>query len=340
MSKRIFKPGKNTFGIIFSGIILVGVFVFISPFLYAHMNSLVYWVVVIAVMAAVLGMCLLFYRTVYLPFLNLERRIQMLQVSDGDDVSDMFSDTDSVLERIDDLIKLKQNEMEREQARILMEEKMKYAELQNQINPHFLYNTLENIRGQAIIDDNMVIAEMTEALSKYFRYNISKDNDIVKLAQELENIETYVKIQQYRFNGRFDFRIINHDQTDVVFRCMIPKLTLQPIVENAIFHGMENKIQKGHIVVHVDLSGEHVAVIVADDGVGMDEETLTRLQEKLKTPPSAGRWKDSGSDGIAMSNINARLKLLYGPEYGLNVSSIKNVGTQVELILPLKTGKG
>ena len=337
MSKRFFKLGDNAFLIIFIGIILLGIFVFISPFLYENVPTGIYWLVVLLVIAVVLGLCLLFYKNVYLPFSNLEHRLRRLKVSDGDSLGalDMISDADSILEKIDSVIESKQNEMEREQALILMEEKMKYAKLQNQINPHFLYNTLENIRGQAIIDDNLVIAEMTEALSRYFRYNISKDNDIVKLTQELENIETYVKIQQYRFHNRFEFRIFNHDQTDAIYHCRIPKLTLQPIVENAIFHGMENKIERGHIYVHIDLSGKHVVVIVSDDGVGMDSETLARLKTRLANSSAHKQWSDEHGDGIAMTNIHTRLRLLYGPEYGLNVSSIRNVGTQVELLLPL-----
>lgn len=339
MSKRFFRLGDNAFLIIFIGIILLGIFVFISPFLYENVNNWIYWLIVLVVIAIVLGLCYLFYKNIYLPFHNLEQRLKKLKVHDGENYGalDIISEGDSILEKIDSVIESKRSEMEREQAQILMEEKMKYAELQNQINPHFLYNTLENIRGQAIIDDNIVIAKMTEALSRYFRYNISKDNDIVKLAQELENIETYVKIQQYRFHDRFEFRIFNHDETDVIYHCMIPKLTLQPIVENAIFHGMENKIERGHIYVHIDLSGKHVVVIVADDGIGMDSETLERLKAKLTNSKTDKQWSDGHGDGIAMSNINTRLKLLYGPEYGLTVSSIENVGTQVELVLPLMT---
>ena len=138
---------------------------------------------------------------------------------------------------------------------------------------------------------------------------------------------------------RFEFRIFNHDQTDAIYHCRIPKLTLQPIVENAIFHGMENKISQGHIYVHIDRSGNHVAVIVADDGVGMDEETLKRLKEMLTLSRADRKWRENDGDGIAMVNINSRLKLLYGPECGLAVSSIQNVGTQVELILPLMPGE-
>lgn len=340
MTKGFLKLGKHSFHIFMAAMVLLGIFVFISPMVYPRLTRLGSQLLSAAVMVAAVLVCLLFYKSIYTPLRKLDHRLKKLTVEDGETYAamDFISDADSIIEKIDMVIESRQHEMEREQAQILMEEKMKYAELQNQINPHFLYNTLENIRAKAILDDNPVIADMTEALSKYFRYNISRDNDIVKLAQELENIQTYVKIQQYRFRDRFEFRIFNHDQTDAIYHCRIPKLTLQPIVENAIFHGMENKISQGHIYVHIDRSGNHVAVIVVDDGVGMDAETLKRLKETLMLSRVDRKWRENDGDGIAMVNINSRLKLLYGPEYGLAVSSIQNVGTQVELILPLMPG--
>ena len=218
--------------------------------------------------------------------------------------------------------------------RELMETRMKFAQLQNQINPHFLYNTLENIRARAILDDNEVIADMTEALSRFFRYNISKRADIVKLSEELDNIRTYMHIQQYRFSNKFDFQVFIHDERSDVMNARIPKMTLQPIVENAIFHGMENKLGKGHIEIHIEYDEQNVFIIIEDDGVGMNEEDLAALRSKLAASAD-GHW-DTGheSSGIAMRNINNRLKLLYGENCGITVSSLEGVGTEVELTLP------
>ena len=223
-----------------------------------------------------------------------------------------------------------------EQSRELMETKMRFAQLQNQINPHFLYNTLENIRARAILDDNAVIADMTEALSKFFRYNISKRSDVVRLSEELDNIRTYMHIQQYRFSNKFDFQVYLHDADASVMETQIPKMTLQPVVENAIFHGMENKIGKGHIEIHIESDENHVFVLVEDDGVGMSPEQLRELQEKLARKPD-GTWEASSrGDGIAMRNVNNRLKLFFGEECGITVSSTEGVGTEVELTLPKK----
>ena len=222
---------------------------------------------------------------------------------------------------------------EAEREKELLETQMKFVQLQNQINPHFLYNTLENIRARAIIDDNEIIADMTEALSRFFRYNISKRENIVKLSEELDNIRTYMHIQMYRFSNKFDFQIFIHDDADIL-GAMIPKMTLQPIVENAIFHGMEKKVGNGHIEIHIESDTDKVFVLIEDNGVGMSPEELEKLTERLSGKPENSLEAGRGSDGIAMRNINNRLKLFFGEEYGIRISSTEGVGTEVELVLP------
>ncbi len=226
------------------------------------------------------------------------------------------------------------SEKERRREQELLETKMKFALLQNQINPHFLYNTLENIRARAILDDNPVIADMTESLSRFFRYNISRRSDLVKLGEELDNIRTYMHIQQYRFSNKFDFRIFNHDEDPSTLNCLIPKLTLQPIVENAIFHGMENKIGEGHIEIHIESDDRYVYILIEDDGVGMPEEKLRELTERINGEDDGPAEGGRAGDGIAMRNVNRRLKLLHGDACGLAVSSTEGVGTEVSLTLP------
>ncbi len=247
-----------------------------------------------------------------------------------------FDSLNQGITEADFLLTEAQTSMASATAKELMAEKMRFAQLQNQINPHFLYNTLENIRAKAIIDDNLVIADMTEALSRYFRYNISKGEDIVPLSAELENIQLYMKMQKYRFADRFTFDIVNHDEDNLISQCMIPKMTLQPIVENAIFHGIEKKLDKGHIAIHIEAGEKHVILYVEDDGVGMDRETLLKLQEKLSSAPQEAQWVEKKQgDGVAMQNVNNRLKLLYGEEFGLTVSSTPGIGTEVRLVIPL-----
>lgn len=215
----------------------------------------------------------------------------------------------------------------------------KHAELlalQNQINPHFLYNTLEGIRSEALIAGLDTVAEMTEALASFFRYTISKLDQLVTLEDELENIETYFIIQQFRFGERLRLRIV-YDESDwkALFKCKLPKLTLQPIVENAIVHGIERKIAPGQITIRLDMTEKRLMIRILDDGVGMDEETLLWLNKRLNAISfDYIKPQRDGKGGIALLNVNNRIRLLFGEEYGICVQSKQNVGTDVELTLP------
>ncbi len=299
------------------------------------------WVSYMIVGILLLFLALLFFILyIYRPILKLKEAIGKLDDISTGKTMNLWASADVMADSIHTLLDELQHSMAREHAEVLLRQQSKYAELQNQINPHFLYNTLETIRGQAVIDDNYIIADMTEALAKYFRYNISKDNDTVTVEQELENIQNYIQIQQYRFQDRFVFRIYPHVETEVYAACLIPKMTLQPIVENAIFHGMEQKMEKGHIYIHIEATIDRLMIIVADDGVGMDEEALEKLQQKLQQADGVSELPQKPEhNGIAMENVNNRLRLLYGGDYGLKVSSTKELGTEVEITLPRIVGE-
>lgn len=141
--------------------------------------------------------------------------------------------------------------------------------LQNQINPHFLYNTLECIRSEAILQDCENIARMSHALASFFRYSISRKENIVTLRDELSNIKNYFFIQQFRFEDRFFLDIQVEDGDDELLDCLLPKMTLQPIVENCVFHGLEPKAEQGHVTIRISGTKDMMKVIVEDDGVGM-----------------------------------------------------------------------
>jgi len=169
--------------------------------------------------------------------------------------------------------------------------------------------------------------------------NNMSDDEIAQyikyMEQELENILNYIHIQQYRFQDRFVFRIYPHAKKEFYAACKIPKMTLQPIVENAIFNGMEQKVKKGHISIHIEADGEKLIILVDDDGVGMDEEILEKINQKLRQADGISNLPPkSKHNGIAMENVNSRLKLLYGSDYGLRISSTKGLGTEVEITLP------
>jgi Putative regulator of cell autolysis len=207
--------------------------------------------------------------------------------------------------------------------------------LQSQINPHFLYNSLEAIRSEAISHNDLIAANMSEALAKYFRYNICKTGDIVTLKEEIDNVENYIKIQKYRFSNRIYYHVFFHVEMEEVIKASIPKLTLQPIIENAIYHGLETRVNGGEVSLHVTATEKRLILVISDNGVGMEKEQLERINEELKNYNySAIQQYKSVHNGIALANVNQRIKMLFGNQYGLTFSSVKDIGTEVEITIP------
>lgn len=214
-----------------------------------------------------------------------------------------------------------------------------YLALQNQINPHFLYNTLDGIRSEALLAGVENVADMTEALATFFRYTISKVENLVTVEEELDNCRTYFKIQQYRFGDRIQLRI-EADSDDDLMHCLIPKLTLQPILENSIIHGTELKIGTGVSAIRLERTQSRLLIRISDDGVGMDEATLERLNRRLgKSVGQIANTEQEETGGIALYNVNNRIRLIFGEEYGMHVYSIRNVGTDVEITIPAITSE-
>ncbi|MDR3120914.1 MAG: sensor histidine kinase [Clostridiales bacterium] len=216
-----------------------------------------------------------------------------------------------------------------------------YLALQNQINPHFLYNTLEGIRGEAIDGGLDGVAEMVETLAAFFRYTISGTDQLVTLEDELEHTQNYFMIQRHRYGPRIRLALRFEDgASEWVKKCRLPRITLQPIVENAIVHGLEHKLADGHVTIKIEATEKRLIVTVSDDGAGMGEARLRKIRSGL----TAGYFQSSGGDlpergGIAIVNVNSRIRLMFGEEYGLTIYSTPNLGTDVEITLPLLAGK-
>lgn len=205
--------------------------------------------------------------------------------------------------------------------------------LQSQINPHFLYNTLDTIRSYALLSDAEDIAVMTESLSTLFRYSISRPGEMTTLREELENVKNYLRIQQYRFPDKIAYEEKMEDED--ILNCRMPVLTIQPIVENAIHHGLEMKIGRGCISVKVFRVDQEIKLFIRDDGIGMSEAALEKLRWKLDEEEEKQEIRKKGSGtGIALQNVNKRLKFYYGSQYGLKIQSTLDVGTLVEITLP------
>lgn len=215
----------------------------------------------------------------------------------------------------------------------LLNRQAEFFALQSQINPHFLYNTLDSIRGQAMLDGVDEIAEMTEALSTFFRYSISQRGAMVTLAEEIKNVENYFFIQQFRFSNRFQYSIRIEDPLALTF--YLPKLTIQPIVENSIFHGLESKVGEGHINIWVTMTARRLIIDISDNGIGMDKATLEELRGRLEHGMQSESNPEKRRTGIAMSNVNQRIRLFFGQSYGVTISSTLRMGTNVQVVIPL-----
>lgn len=250
-----------------------------------------------------------------------------------DELSDVFSDLQILVKNIKEKdakvfeTQLRDQKLQNEQ------QKMEMKMLASQINPHFLYNTLESIRMQALTTGNKDVANSIKLLGKSMRYVLENTGTgFITLKKELDYIETYLKIQKLRFGNRVNFHIIV-EQGLVPEEQMILPFLLQPVIENAIVHGLEEITEDGHIEIRLELIGALFRATISDNGIGMNEEELAHLQDKIKKNTL------NASRSIGLGNIDRRIKLCYGKEYGLSIRSIKGEGTKVILRLPVKVAE-
>lgn len=208
------------------------------------------------------------------------------------------------------------------------ERKMRKADLrllQEQINPHFLYNTLDTIiwliEGNA--QDKAV--GMVVSLSEFFRLVLSKGKEYITIQEEELHIRSYLEIQQVRYRDILEYEI---NIAPELYRYKILKLTLQPLVENSLYHGIKYKRAKGTIRVSGWLDGDMVHLEVSDDGVGMEEQELHNLEQEIRKP-----CKET-EKGFGLANVNERIRMYFGSQYGMKISSRKGEGTRVEILLP------
>ena len=233
---------------------------------------------------------------------------------------------------IADLLEKISEDINRGYAADILKKQAEINYLQRQINPHFLYNCLESIRGNALVVEAEGIAEMTEALATFFRYSISQKGSMVTLEEELDNVNNYFIIQQYRFNNRFHVDY-EYDRDIDLSQYYLLKLTIQPIVENALFHGLETKTGPGNVNIRITLTDRRLIINITDNGVGISEDRLAEIHRRLAEGMAE---EDSGAKGgIALTNVNKRIKLSFGETYGVYITSIVDYGTDVELVLPM-----
>ncbi|OXM85994.1 sensor histidine kinase [Paenibacillus rigui] len=207
--------------------------------------------------------------------------------------------------------------------------------LQAQINPHFLYNTLSSIHWIALLTEEKRIADMVGALSDFLRFSLNKGKEFCPVHQELAHIKNYAQVQSIRFPDKFDVDIVVDPELRDKFML---KLLLQPLVENAMIHGVQKKEGRGMITVYVEPKGDHMSFLVLDDGIGMTEEQLALIKKSLQEPADQQDFSDVASYGLR--NVNERLQLHYGPDAGLLIESKPNAGTRVSFTIPFVEGGG
>mgnify|MGYP004726199805 CR=1 FL=1 len=273
--------------------------------------------------AVVFAVCVFFFiRSVLLVIRDMEKKTRILKEEYGNEQQGEQSTQEEFISTIRSLI-------QREATADMMRKQAEIEALQNQINPHFLYNTLETIRGQAIVAGNREIAETTKALADIFRYNISKKGSVVTLKEELDNIQAYMYIQRLRFNARFDLKINVPEETMTL---KIPKLIIQPVVENSLKHGLEPKIGQGRIMIQAFRTEEALFIIVEDDGIGMDIKKLKMLRKRMQGKDNTETASERSAH-VGLVNVSERIRMIYGNWYGISVESIPNAGTKVQLVL-------
>ena len=246
---------------------------------------------------------------------ELQTRLEILETDpDMQVVSGGFNGMMEQIVKLMDQVKEEQYQMDQ----------IRMEALQSQIQPHFLYNTLDCIHWQAVVNGNQDISKLVKALASYYRICLSRGKDIITIGEELEYTRNYLYIQQIRYDEILNYEIVSEPELE---SAVIPKLTLQPLVENAIYHGiklLEGK--KGEIRIRVSGNREQIQIRVEDNGIGMSEQEITGMNQMISMYDE--------QFGYGVRNVNRRIQLYYGQEYGLTYSCNEAGGVTVSVLLP------
>lgn len=266
-------------------------------------------------------------RSVTRPILYLQKLTERIAGGDlmvrselktGAEVKKLSDSLNSMIDQINTLI-------ERNRLKQIRLREAELEVLQSQINPHFLYNTLDTIVWLAESEKQREVVQMVENLSNFFRAALNHGNDLILVEDELLHVESYLKIQQIRYQDILQYEI--HLSEKACQYC-IPKITLQPLVENALYHGIKKKRGQGMIQIGSREEEDYMVLFVKDNGIGISEERLSQIRKMLL--PEAERRNDS----YGIYNVNERLRLRFGTEYHLEIKSTYGEGTLVEIYLP------
>ncbi len=240
-----------------------------------------------------------------------------VDIQSTDEIGELSRAFNIMISKIKEL--MDQNVKEQELKR-----KSELKALQAQINPHFLYNTLDSIVWMAESKNSEEVVLMASSLAKLFRLSISKGEEIISINSEIEHIKSYLTIQKMRYRDKLDFEI---DVEENILQYKVLKIILQPLVENAIYHGIKNKSEVGTVRIKGRRTGDKVLLQVIDNGTGMTPEEIEGIFVKKE--------RSSRGSGVGVRNVNERIKLYFGSEYGLSFESELDVGTTANILLPV-----
>ncbi|BFT72595.1 sensor histidine kinase [Paenibacillus sp. P36] len=214
----------------------------------------------------------------------------------------------------------------------LVKRRAELSYLQSQINPHFLYNTLESIKGTAVDEGASRVFELTKALALFLRFSI-KGPEMVTLDRELTIIRNYIYIHQIRFGDRLQ---VEYDVAENCLPCYIPKMILQPIVENAIYHGLEPLQRNGRLVITASMDGKDLSLSVQDNGAGIGVDRLAQIRASIANQSDQLAPDSASEPSIGLLNVHDRIRLMFGEAYGLQLTSRPMEGTRIVLNMPLR----
>lgn len=259
--------------------------------------------------------------------------IRFVEIRNNNEISELIYSINSMLDKIKDTnrkvfdtqLKLYEVELAKKQSELII--------LQSQLNPHFLYNTLECLRSIGLVKKVEEVVQISSSLSKILRYSI-KGHNIVTVNTELSYIEDYINIIQIRFGWKYSIEIEIDSEIE---KCLVIKMLLQPIVENAFYHGLEQSLKSGRlrIIGYKINSDNHICFKIIDNGIGMSVEKVAILKAKLKGTNNEKKLIMSNvEEHLGILNINRRIKLIYGNEFGIDIESVHNEGTTVTIVVP------
>ena len=244
------------------------------------------------------------------------------KIERSDEIGELGKDFNLMVQKIKELLQLIIEEQQNKR-------KSELKALQAQINPHFLYNTLDSVIWMAADRQHQQVIEMVAALAKLFRISISGGREIISIGEEVEHVRQYLIIQKMRYRDRLDYEI---RVPPVLYPYRTVKIILQPLVENALYHGIKNNPAAGKIIIDGNLCAEEIELSVKDNGVGMSPEMISYITRDLQGGKTfAGR-------GIGVRNVDERIKLYFGKEYGIKFFSNEGEGTEVRIRLPALEG--